>query len=143
MATDRRRVTGKQIEREAEGRRSRLPSMLGGHGDGTRQASCDREADREGGGEVRRSRLPSMSEGHGDGQASVAWSSRSLQTSSGHWASEDWGSRSRVMSRCYDDGTRLRGGGLEEIAVDVDGEWLGRRQFYFSWGSQEALMRSA
>jgi len=36
VATDRRRVTRKQIEREAEGRRSRLPSMLGGHGDGTR-----------------------------------------------------------------------------------------------------------
>ena len=36
VATDRRRVTGKQIEREAEGRRSRLPSMLGGHGDGTK-----------------------------------------------------------------------------------------------------------
>ena len=67
VATDRRRVTGKQIEREAEGRRSRLPSMLGGHGDGTKQASCDWEADREGGGEVRRSRLPSMSGGHGDG----------------------------------------------------------------------------
>jgi len=50
VATDRRHVTGKQIEREAEGRRSRLPSMLGGHSDGTRQASCDQEADREGGG---------------------------------------------------------------------------------------------
>ena len=36
VATDMRRVTGKQIEREAEGRISRLPSMLGGHGDGTR-----------------------------------------------------------------------------------------------------------
>jgi len=53
VATDRRRVTGKQIEREAEGRRSRLPSMSGGHD---------------------------------DGQASAAWSSRSLQTSSGHGA---------------------------------------------------------
>ena len=53
--TDRCRVTGKQIKREAEGRRSILPSMLGGHGDDTRQASCDQEADREGGDEVRRS----------------------------------------------------------------------------------------
>ena len=86
VATDRRCVIGKQIEREAEGRRSRLPSMLAGHGDGTRQASCDREADREGGGEVRRSILPSMLGGSGDGQTSAAWSSRSLQTSSGHGA---------------------------------------------------------
>ena len=86
VATDRRRVTGKQVEREAEGRRSRLLSMLGGHGDGTRQALCDREADHEGGSEVRRSRLPSMSGGHDDGQASAAWSSRSLQTSSVHEA---------------------------------------------------------
>ena len=84
VATDRRRVTGKQIEREAEGRRSRLPSMLGGHGDGTKQASCDWEADREGGSEVRRSILPLMSGGRGDGQASTAWSGRSLQTSSDH-----------------------------------------------------------
>ena len=76
VATDRCCVTGKQIKREAEGRRSRLLSMLGGHGDGTRQALCDREADHEGGSEVRRSRLPSMSGGRGDGQASTAWSIR-------------------------------------------------------------------
>ncbi|CAD6270002.1 unnamed protein product [Miscanthus lutarioriparius] len=78
-------VTKEQIVRETA-RRGRLPSMSGGHRDGTRQASCDQEADREGGGEGRRSRLPLMSGGRGDGQASTAWSSRSLQTSSGHGA---------------------------------------------------------
>ena len=149
VATDRRCVIGKQIEREAEGRRSRLPSMLGGHGDGTKQASCDREADREGAAregeaDYRRCQVAAATDRHR--RLGVADRCR-RQVAPGRSVDVKWpqgvGRLGRVTSHRNGDGTRLRGSGLEEIAVDVDGEWLGRRQFYFSWGSWEALMRSA
>jgi hypothetical protein len=73
----------------------------------------------------------------------VKWPQGDLSMSSGHGASEDWGSRSQLMSRHHGDGTRLRGGGgLEEIVVDVEVKWSRQRWFYFSWGSREVLMRS-